>query len=150
MTNNRAEQAENLTHKSTDHHSHQAGQSLSFEAHQTMRDQARHAAKPQEHNAMLVMGDIFNQVKNSVNHAISSDKTASFIKNDICNNDPVKEGALAVAVAGAAVVGGVLLAPEALAAAGITTTIAGAVGIMGTFAAGGLAMDYDSRHPHGN
>lgn len=81
-------------------------------------------------------------------NALDQDKNGHFFKHDICGDNKgvaVIAGATAI---GGAVIAGMVFAPEALAAAGVTETGAMISSMTGVFGAGALKIDYDRRHPN--
>jgi hypothetical protein len=74
------------------------------------------------------------------------DPNQHWVKHDLCNDNPVAVGIAAVSAAGIGTFVGVLLAPEAAAAAGIGGAEATVGGIMGTLGTAGLKMNWDNHH----
>lgn len=77
---------------------------------------------------------------------LDNDKNGHFFKHDICDDKPAIAAVAGVAAVGAATIGAMVFAPEALAAAGISEAAAGVSAYSGVVAAGTLKFDYDRRH----
>jgi hypothetical protein len=94
-----------------------------------------------------------HQVESSVSGAAKQawdnadkDPNQHWVKHDLCNDNPVAVGIAAASATGVAVLAGVLLAPEAAAAAGIGAAEGTVGGIIGGLGSIGLKINWDNHH----
>lgn len=160
MSNKAAEHAEQHQITKGDSHNGAHTANLQQEAQALlggMVNNVKHAAQDVQH---IDFSDPFKGAAEVVKHAadtvgkaadsgwnaLDQDKNGRFFKHDICDDNKgmaVIAGATAI---GGAVIGGMIFAPSALAAAGVTETAALITSMTGVFGAGALKFDYDRRH----
>ncbi len=161
MSNKAAEHAE---HQITKGDSHHAAHTASFQQEAQsllggLANNVKHAAQDVQH---IDFSDPFKGAADVVVHAagavdkaidtgwnaLDKDKNGHFFKHDICDDNKAIGGIALVTGAGLAVIGGILVAPDAMIAAGITGTAALVPSMAGVMGAGALKIDYDRRHPN--
>lgn len=150
---------ESASQKLQDQYMHlmSSGKNLADHAVKTVTSEVGHLDIPQiwNHGIKQVESGLGSAAKSAWN-SLDSNSTTHYIKHDICNDEPIKVGVAALAVAGVGSLAVAIAAPEAAAAAAVgiglsaadalpTASVAAIVGGLGGY---GLNMDYDNRHPH--
>jgi len=159
MSNKAAEHAEHQITKGDSHHGAHTN-NFQQEAQALlggMANNVKHAAQDVQHidfsDPFKAAGDAIKHAGGAVAHTadaawkgLDNDKNGHYFKHDICDDNPGLAVVAGAAVVGTAAIAGMVLAPAALAAAGVSETAVAVAAYTGVFSAGALKFDYDRRH----